>query len=476
MSEVSDWDRRGSFWNVCWLSNGYQPRQTGARACLEEGSLYGESRSEIGGLGPLPEMAVCHSPTNHGTGCNDSFHAESDLRRQSSSTSLHSTANPCGFSAGIVMNASRVHAMRRSINDNTNAIFSLLLKSKEPADKRAQIESALRSCKEAFFELSTVYLCLLEEKKSNLLPLDAFKSILDQAFAQHGVESQCVCSTVDCADLPRSYASVTRSAARDIKVARGPLVAVKKSMNIIVRPKKDTQDKFVSSNDTMATFRRIIRPAEYNLKVNGMRAMHNNKGVRIEAMTGDITRIKESSELEKAGLEVKQIEKMKPRIILHDVPLNMTKEEIKSDIIALNLDQLKDTDVDVVYTFPPKKERDVVSCVVEVSPQIRAKLLGNSHVYINYSACRLEDYVRVLQCYKCLAFGHISKQCTASALCGHCAGPHEMRTCQRKSNVAACGNCKRWRQEELAHSALDGKNCPILLKKIQDKIKNINYG
>lgn len=121
--------------------------------------------------------------------------------------------------------------------------------------------------------------------------------------------------------------------------------------------------------------------------------------MRIEALSGDIKKIRQLGELDRARLEIEQVTKVNPRLILHNVSAGMSKN-IKSDLVALNLDKQKDSDVEVIYIFPPKNKRTFVSCMIEVSPNIRTKLMQNSHVYINYSACRIEDYVRILQCYK----------------------------------------------------------------------------
>lgn len=46
-----------------------------------------------------------------------------------------------------------------------------------------------------------------------------------------------------------------------------------------------------------------------------------------------------------------------------------------------------------------------------------------STVFINYVACTVEPYVqKVIQCYKCLRYGHVAKQCNSSnSLCVNCS-------------------------------------------------------
>jgi len=107
---------------------------------------------------------------------------------------------------------------------------------------------------------------------------------------------------------------------------------------------------------------------------------------------------------------------------------------------------------------------------------IHSLLVKNKYIYVNYSACRVSDYVKVLQCYKCLAFGHFAKHCRFTAICGHCAGGHELRECASRNADFVCGNCKRWTSFDVqSHSALNITNCPILWKRMADRVKHINY-
>lgn len=191
-------------------------------------------------------------------GLDDSYREEDSPKRQHSSLSLQSTVSSSGFSANIVIDASRVHTMWSSISEHVNAVSKLLLTSKKASDKRRQIEIALRFCKETFLELSTIYLCLLEEKKSDLLSSDSIKSMIFQTLTQFGAESLRGSPTRGDFDSPRSYAEIASSSAPVVRVVRGTSIAVKKSTNLLIMLKKDTQNKYATSKDTIETFQKII--------------------------------------------------------------------------------------------------------------------------------------------------------------------------------------------------------------------------
>jgi len=174
-------------------------------------------------------------------------------------------------------------------------------------------------------------------------------------------------------------------------------------------------------------------------------------------------------------LRLKRETNTNPRLIIHGIPCSLTKEDLKFEIISLNLKDVDFPDVKIIYVFSPKDNRRLLSCIIEVSPNIRALLLKDEYIFINYSACKIFDYIRVLQRYHCLVFDHFgfAKQCNFSPVYGHCAGAHKTKNCFSKKN-SVCGNCKRWQpQEERSHSALDSKNCYFTKKNFGSSISTM---
>lgn len=166
---------------------------------------------------------------------------------------------------------------------------------------------------------------------------------------------------------------------------------------------------------------------------------------------------------------------MKPRLIVHGVPAALSSEEVLSDIIKLNLPELENPDVKVIYMS--RENRDSRACVIEVTAEIRTILKRRQRLYLRFSSCRFDDHVKVLQCYKCLAFGHLSKDCKNPIHCAHCSGDHEAKACKNGLQDPVCYNCKTvFTDADCTHNALDGKCCPILSKRIADKARNTDYG
>lgn len=404
-------------------------------------------------------------------------------------TKRHSSSNLSGMlerSTGNVMNVSRINALRNSISVHNDAVAKILLSSKESAEKKQQIESAFRVCKEAFFDLSSACLYMLENNEPVSSPSlgdikDAVAGALSDFHSALPVLASGACAergdagdSPSCA--PRTFASVVGAGGPRVHVARGPSFEVPRTTNLLIVPMDDKSEKLCNSKDTRDALVSAVKPSDFDLRVKRISSARGN-GVRIEAHSVNLTKMMDSKELARAGFRVERETKFNPRLIIHGVPCRLTTAEVESEIVALNLTNHDGAKVKVLYRFPPKENRSTTSCIIEVSPDVRNLLLKEKHIYINYSACRFSDHVRVLQCFKCLAFGHCAKDCKLSALCGHCAGEHELRDCTRRGEAASCGNCRRWHtNEERSHSALDGDKCPILRRKLLDRIKLINYG
>lgn len=90
--------------------------------------------------------------------------------------------------------------------------------------------------------------------------------------------------------------------------------------------------------------------------------------------------------------------------------------------------------------------------------------------YVTYELCalRVEPYIRpVIQCFKCLNFGHMSKFCKKMTVCSICGQSHSYKECENIDNPF-CVNCKG------NHVALS-KSCPIKMKKIEENKQKIMH-
>ena len=92
-------------------------------------------------------------------------------------------------------------------------------------------------------------------------------------------------------------------------------------------------------------------------------------------------------------------------------------------------------------------------------------------------SCRVYDHFHIKRCNKCQQFGHYEAKCNNTGICGICAGNHETKNCEHRTNQSfkdvICINCKKSPKVKDAnmhsHTAFS-PGCPCYLEE-QDKLK-----
>lgn len=233
------------------------------------------------------------------------------------------------------------------------------------------------------------------------------------------------------------------------------------------------------SNETKQTIISNVAPSKEKLKIINVRKI-NNKGVLIETKTEeDLKRVLENAKLKAAGLKAGLPAKIKPRILIKNVPSNMEEKEIASAVRHQNLEQYPKDKLQEHFKLSFKtgpKDRETVNWVAEVSPEARKKIMKESRIYIGWHACNVQDFLAVTRCYKCQSFGHIAKHCKATVdTCGHCTeNGHHQKSCSNAKENPSCVNCKRAGKPH-NHSSRS-RDCPAYLLAVKTHISKIDYG
>ncbi|XP_011861446.1 PREDICTED: uncharacterized protein LOC105558396 [Vollenhovia emeryi] len=408
---------------------------------------------------------------------------EGCMRRSSSAALLKTHLENSGTLEKSVeaLNVSRVSALRASIERHSDMISRALLTSKDTANNRATIEAAFRACREAFLEVSTVLVNKLDEKIAHRrMAGEDIRKVVEETLASSGRGLCAGCKEARNGGEGRgraSYASIARSPAPEIQVSRGPTIELPKTTSFMIVPEEESRSKYTSSQEVKETLCKVLKPAECGLRVSRLTLVRDG-GVRVEALSPDLGKIKDNEALAKVGLKVQENIKYNPRLIVHGVPADMAAEDIVRELVAQNLEGWDAETVKMIYLFKAKQNKYKTSCVIEVIPEVRKILLERGRIFLRYAACALADHVRIVQCFKCLSFGHYAANCRGKPSCGHCTGEHEMKDCRSRGTKPRCANCVRQAgsRGDSAHSAIDATKCPILLRKIRDKIALINYG
>lgn len=95
------------------------------------------------------------------------------------------------------------------------------------------------------------------------------------------------------------YASVADSGC----AAGGLSSGVSRTTNIIVVPNDNSVVTLVSSKDTREALQKAIKPSDFNWRVKSLTLAKNN-GVHIKTLSVDLQKMKDSIELNRAGLKL----------------------------------------------------------------------------------------------------------------------------------------------------------------------------
>lgn len=99
-----------------------------------------------------------------------------------------------------------------------------------------------------------------------------------------------------------------------------------------------------------------------------------------------------------------------PNLLIRFVPKEVVDTAIKDTILQQNnLAHLESTTLNIKFTRSTYDDSRHV--VIEVSPNLRRELVALRKIKIHWNVCKVEDFVMVTRCLKCLGFGHTTRFC-----------------------------------------------------------------
>jgi hypothetical protein len=128
-----------------------------------------------------------------------------------------------------------------------------------------------------------------------------------------------------------------------------------------------------------------------------------------------------------------------PALLVKFVPKEIEDEAIKDTILQQNnLSHIEDPVLNIKFT--KRTFEDSRHVVIEVSPNIRRELVTLQKIKLRWNMCKVEDFVVVTRCLKCLGFGHTTRFCQNQQKCSRCAEDHHWKECEHQ-NPVRCSNC-----------------------------------
>ena len=269
-----------------------------------------------------------------------------------------------------------------------------------------------------------------------------------------------------------SYASVAASGA-----GRKPSVKTPVTRPALVLKSSDPESK--SSKDVVKEFKTSVSfkdvpfgPARVQPISNGCVRVEFDSVQQRDQTLGRLDSVK--------TLRAEPARRLRPLVIIKGI----SKDVPESDVVKLVRTQnprVQASEEDVRVRFVRKNRKDdLFNCVLEVSPDVRVRLLELGRVSIDHQRVHVSDFSQLVQCFKCLGFGHTRPKCTSDVQrCSHCASAgHDFASCPDKADASKqkCHNCSSSGRSDVRHSATSSKHCEMIKRMEKRLTSRTDYG
>lgn len=220
-----------------------------------------------------------------------------------------------------------------------------------------------------------------------------------------------------------------------------------------------------------------IKPQDSGWQIAGFRKIRDG-GVLVRTDSTAAAALKAHPALIKTGLRIQEPRTVSPKVMVYGVPKHLSPEDVVLCVQSQNLKDVSAVEIQQQLKLVSRQDNrsgESTNCVFECSPGMRNRLIKLDRVFIDWSCCRVQDYINLPRCYKCQAFNHIAKYCKSpSEICSLCAtAGHNHKNCPTPQQVK-CVNCSRF-SKPCNHPAVS-RECPAYLQAMEAALKRINYG
>lgn len=239
----------------------------------------------------------------------------------------------------------------------------------------------------------------------------------------------------------------------------------------------NTHTLIVSSLDKSATGEKVIDqirvtldPKKSGARVDRLKKARNQK-IILSCGSKDDLKIVENRLKQNKTLKAEVPKTNNPLVIVKDVLNYHTDTDIVEHILAQNKSLLEGVEqpertIKVRYR---KRARNNLEChpVLEVSPKLHRNLLALGKIYIGLQRRPVADQSPLVQCIRCLGYGHTKALCKeAKDRCSYCGKSHKWEDClsRKQGKPPTCINCanntkEQGPQPEAEHQA-HSTECP----------------
>lgn len=240
---------------------------------------------------------------------------------------------------------------------------------------------------------------------------------------------------------------------------------------VIIKPRNNQECK-----KTIEAIQKNLKPASLEVGITELKNIKEG-GVVIKCKSKEEQEIIKKAAEKKLNknYEIKAPNLKNPCIKVVDIDDNLSGDELLKLIKKQNTSVLHDNSELRVKVI--KKMKTKFMAIIESDPNTFKKIMDQNYLFIDWSKCRVFEYVSVYRCFKCGGFDHHIESCKSQTKCLKCTSlDHITENCE--SNTPKCYNCIEIKQKlkieiDVNHSIFD-ITCPVYLRKVENQKKKIN--
>ncbi|XP_046145653.1 uncharacterized protein LOC123988938 [Osmia bicornis bicornis] len=219
--------------------------------------------------------------------------------------------------------------------------------------------------------------------------------------------------------------------------------------------------------EVLGTIRKSVKPEDCGAEVRSIRRTRAGELLLELRNTSPNARLGFTDALKKAVGEDSDVRELIPkdRIEIRDMDGCTSKEEVETALRSVLPEYVGALDIVVFRT----NNQGQCMAVVAMEQPAAVKVLQLSHIKIGWVSCRIRRRTTVSRCYKCLGYGHESRQCKGldrSTLCFRCGtANHRSAVCKAIPRCFLCAEGQE-KPEDCKHVAGSG-TCKVFREALQ---------
>lgn len=240
----------------------------------------------------------------------------------------------------------------------------------------------------------------------------------------------------------------------------------------------------VTVQQVLKKVREATSPAEMGLKISSVREGINGKVI---VKCGDEKSLRKFTECMKdcEDMDMRKPEPLKAIVKVLGVQEDECMEDVVKKILNQNdlwTENITEENyyqhIKLVKSVKMGSNLRLRKLFLMVSAEIRTKLNDIGGVYVGYKWAKVVDDIPLLQCFKCLGFGHVASKCRNEERCMFCSKNHRSNICELREVYSRhrCYNCLKYMDPRDSNHKANSWLCPFYKRTQLNVVKRMVSG